>query len=189
MSFGLTAFLTAFVASVIAAPLMAWIARRTGMVDRPDGHRKLHDRAVPLTGGPTILISAFIAVAVTLWLFPDLLKSTANDAKFLVSLFASSGLIVVIGLIDDRYGLRGRQKLVGQILAAMVMLPSGIIVREVSAFGVTMSFGDLAPIVTLIWLVGATNALNLIDGVDGLASTTGIVLSVSIAAVDRKSVV
>ena len=183
MSFGLTAFLTAFAASVIAAPLMARIARRTGMVDRPDGHRKLHDNAVPLTGGPTILISMLVAVAATLWFYPGLLKSTHNDTNFLVSLFVSGGLIVAIGMIDDLYGLRGRQKLAGQILAALALLPSGIVVRQVSAFGLTMSFGDLAPIMTLIWLVGATNALNLIDGVDGLASTTGIVLSVSIAAV------
>ena len=183
MLFGLTAFLTAFVVSVVTAPLMARLASRVGLVDQPDQHRKLHERSVPLTGGPTILISAIVAVIVTLWLNPGLLEPTVNDAKFLASLFVSGGVIVLVGMIDDRYGLRGRQKLAGQILAALVLLPSGIIVREVSAFGITISFGDLAPIMTLLWLVGAINALNLIDGVDGLASTTGIVLSLAIAAV------
>ncbi|MCP4785106.1 MAG: undecaprenyl/decaprenyl-phosphate alpha-N-acetylglucosaminyl 1-phosphate transferase [Fuerstiella sp.] len=162
---------------------MARFARCVGLLDQPDDRRKLHDRPIPLTGGPTILISAFVAVTITLWLNPELLKPTVNDAKFLASLLVSGGLIVAIGVIDDRYGLRGRQKLAGQIVAALIMLPSGIIVSKVSAFGFTMSFGDLAPIMTLLWLVGATNALNLIDGVDGLASTTGIVLSLSIAAV------
>ncbi|HIE99153.1 MAG TPA: undecaprenyl/decaprenyl-phosphate alpha-N-acetylglucosaminyl 1-phosphate transferase [Fuerstia sp.] len=183
MPFGPAAFLTAFVASVILAPLVARFARRVGLLDQPDDHRKLHERPIPLTGGPTILISAIVAVTITLWLYPGLLKPTVNDAKFLASLFVSGGLIVAIGMIDDRYGLRGRQKLAGQILAALVLLPSGIIVREVSGFGVTISFGDLAPLMTLLWLVGAINALNLIDGVDGLASTTGIVLSLSVAAV------
>ncbi|MEO2019639.1 MAG: MraY family glycosyltransferase [Fuerstiella sp.] len=183
MPFGLLAFLTAFVVSAIVAPLTARFAHRVGLLDQPDDHRKLHGRPIPLTGGPTILISAIVAVAVTLWLNPGLLKPTVNDIKFLTSLLVAGGFIVAIGMIDDRYGLRGRQKLAGQIVAALIMLPSGIIVEEVSAFGLSISFGDLAPIMTLLWLIGATNALNLIDGVDGLASTTGIVLSLSIAAV------
>lgn len=183
MVFGLTAFFTAFVVSVMIAPLVARFASRVGLVDQPDQHRKLHERSVPLTGGPTILISTIVAVMVTLWLNPGLLEATVADTKFLASLFVSGGVIVLIGMIDDRYGLRGRQKLAGQIMAALVLLPSGIIVREISAVGITISFGDLAPIMTLLWLVGAINALNLIDGVDGLASTTGIVLSFAIAAV------
>ncbi|MCP4508538.1 MAG: undecaprenyl/decaprenyl-phosphate alpha-N-acetylglucosaminyl 1-phosphate transferase [Fuerstiella sp.] len=183
MLFGFTAFVTAFIVSVIIAPLVARFARNVGLVDQSDNHRKLHVRAIPLTGGPTVLVSTVVALAVTLWLYPGLLQPTVNDAKFLGLLFLSSGLLVLVGMIDDRYGLRGRQKLVGQILAALVLLPSGIIVSEVSAFGFTISFGDLASIMTLLWLLAAINALNLIDGVDGLASTTGIVLSLAIAAV------
>ena len=183
MSSGLLAFLAALFASTTAAPLFARIALRLGLVDAPDDHRKLHDKPVPLTGGPTILLSTIFAVAITLWWFPDLLRPTANDIKFLLGLFIAGGLIVTIGLIDDRFGMRGRQKLAGQILAACILLPTGITIREISIVGIPISFGDLAPIVTLIALVGAMNALNLIDGVDGLACTTGIVLSISIAAV------
>ena len=183
MSFGLLAFLTAFFISALTAPVAGRLALRLGIVDAPDGHRKLHARAVPLTGGPTLFVASFAAVAATLWWFPDLLKSTANDRMFLMALCAAGGFIVTIGLIDDRFGLRGRQKLAGQIIAALIMLPSGIVIREMSVFGIDISFGDFAPIVTLVTLVGAMNALNLIDGVDGLACTTGIVLSLSIAAV------
>ena len=183
MLFGFTAFLAAFFVSVVTAPLMARLASRVGLVDQPDKHRKIYERPVPLAGGPTVLISTTVAIAVTLWLNPGLLEPTVNDVKFLGALLVSGGVIVLTGMIDDRYGLRGRQKLAGQILAALVLLPSGIIVGEVSAFGLTISFGDLAPIMTLLWIVGAVNALNLIDGVDGLASTTGIVLSFAIAAV------
>lgn len=183
MSFGLLAFGCAFAVSAVAAPLIARLSVRLGLVDAPDAHRKLHARAVPLTGGPTILIASVSAIAVTLFFFPDLLKPTAHDTKFLVALFASGSLIVLIGLIDDRFGMRGRQKLLGQIVAGIIMLPSGIIIREISVFGIQVSFGDLGPIVTLICIVGAINALNLIDGVDGLASTTGIILSLSFAAI------
>ena len=117
----------------------------------------------------------------TLIWYPDLLKSTAHDVTFLVGLFVSGGG-VALGVIDDRFGMRGRQKLLGQLVAASILLPTGIIIREASVFGIHISFGDLAPLVTLLALVGAINALNLIDGVDGLACTTGIVLSLSIAA-------
>ncbi|MFY9252164.1 MAG: MraY family glycosyltransferase [Fuerstiella sp.] len=183
MSFGLLAFVTAFFASAITAPLVGRVATRFGVVDAPDGHRKLHEMPVPLTGGPTLLITIIVAVTTTLLAYPGLLAPTTNDIKFLLSLFFAGLLIVGVGIVDDRFGVRGRQKLAAQILAGIIMLPSGITVREVSILGFHMSFGDLAPIVTLLCIVGAINALNLIDGVDGLASTTGIVLSLSIAGV------
>ena len=183
MSFGFLAFAAAFLVSAVTAPVVGRLATRLGVVDSPDGHRKLHARAVPLTGGPTLLITMIASVAVTLLVYPNLLAPTANDIKFLLALFVAGSLIVGIGIIDDRFGVRGRQKLAAQILAGIIMLPSGITVREVSILGCHISFGDLAPIITLLGIVGAINALNLIDGVDGLASTTGIVLSLSIAGV------
>ena len=183
MGQSLLAFFAALVASLIAAPLVAKVAIALGVVDKPDRHRKLHAGTVPLTGGPTVLISGTLAIAVTLWWFPTLLLETMGDKQFLICLFAASSLLVLVGLVDDRFGLRGRQKLLGQILAAMVMLPSGITLETASVLGMPIHFGDLGTIVTVCWLVGAINALNLIDGVDGLASTTGIVLSLSIAAV------
>ncbi len=101
----------------------------------------------------------------------------------MISLLAASVVIVVVGICDDRWGLRGRHKLFGQFLAAAIMIPSGILIKQIEIFGLTVEFGDLASLVTLFWILGAVNALNLIDGVDGLASTTGLILSLSIAAV------
>ena len=63
------------------------------------------------------------------------------------------------------------------------MVPSGILIQRIELFGYPIEFGDVAPFVTVFWILGAVNALNLIDGVDGLASTTGIILSLSVAAV------
>ncbi|MEZ6061789.1 MAG: MraY family glycosyltransferase [Planctomycetaceae bacterium] len=143
----------------------------------------MHERPVPLTGGPTLLFSTCIGIAVTLWFFPRALYTTMGDKLFLQYLCASGIVLVGVGMLDDRYQLRGRQKLFGQFLAAVIMLPSGITMQQASAFGLQVNFGDLAPLITVFWLLGAINALNLIDGVDGLASTTGIVLSLSLAAV------
>ena len=183
MNPGLISFLSALACSVIFAPIVALIARRLGVVDRPDGHRKLHARIVPLAGGPTVLISLFVGLGATLWMHPTLLQPTYADTRFLVLLAIAGSLIVVVGILDDKIGLRGRQKLFGQFLAALIMIPSGIAIRKIQVFGIPIEFGDFSSIVTVFWILGAINALNLIDGVDGLASTIGIVLSLSVAAV------
>lgn len=176
-------FIASALCAAITAPLVACVARRTGIVDRPDGHRKLHASSVPLVGGPTVLVSVIVALIVAVTFVRDSFSLTGGDLKFLLSLAGASLLIVSVGILDDRFGLRGRQKLAGQFLAALIMLPSGIVIQRISIFGHVVQFGDLAPFITIFWILGAINALNLIDGVDGLASTTGIVLSLSIAAV------
>ena len=183
MNASVLSFLSAFACSVAFAPIVALIACRIGMVDRPDGQRKLHSRIVPLTGGPVVLISLFVGLGTTLWIHPTLLQATAGDIRFLVSLAIAGILIVTLGILDDKFGLRGRQKLFGQFLVALIMLPSGIAIRKIQVFGIPLEFGDFSAIVTVFWILGAINALNLIDGVDGLASTIGIVLSLSVAGV------
>ncbi|MEY3173513.1 MAG: putative undecaprenyl-phosphate N-acetylglucosaminyl 1-phosphate transferase [Planctomycetota bacterium] len=169
--------------AAFAAPLVAVFCRKLGIVDRPDGQRKLHARSVPLTGGPTLVLSLISGLAAALWVDPQVLAETRGDASFLLCLSAAAAVIVIVGMLDDRFSLRGRQKLLGQFIAACLMLPSGIAVDHVSLFGFSVHFGDLGFLFTLFWILGAINALNLIDGVDGLASTTGIVLALSVAAV------
>lgn len=179
----LFAFVAAFAICAAAAPLVGILARAIGMIDRPDNHRKLHRSAIPMTGGPLLLFSGGAAIALVLWYDPGLLSADKGDLQFLTWLLAASLVIVLVGAIDDRVGLRGRQKLIGQLVAAALMVPSGITLSKVVVFGHAIEFGDLSPLITVFWIVGAINALNLIDGVDGLASTTGIVLSLSVAAV------
>lgn len=183
MNPSLLTFIVSLSASVFIAPMVGKLCRLLNIVDKPDGHRKLHSEAVPLTGGPTIVFSLIAALGVTILFFPDALKETRGDFSFLVSLSCAAAVIVLVGLLDDRFGLRGRQKLLGQFAAALIMLPSGIQIRSVEILGYPIEFGDLSIVVTVFWILGAINSLNLIDGVDGLASTTGIVLSLSIAAV------
>ncbi len=179
----LLALLIAFGVSALSAPLVARFARRLGIVDRPDRHRKLHRKNIPLVGGPTLLFSGVVAIVATRLIFPDVLRESRGDTAFLSSLLLASVAIVALGLLDDRFGIRGRQKLAGQLIAACIMLTADITISRVTFFGWVIEFGHFAPLITVIWILGAINALNLIDGVDGLASTTGIVLSLSIAAV------
>ena len=95
MNASVISFLSAFACSVAFAPIVALVARRIGMVDRPDGQRKLHSRIVPLTGGPVVLISLFVGLGTTLWIHPTLLQATAGDIRFLVSL-AIAGILIVM---------------------------------------------------------------------------------------------
>ena len=179
----LLAFLIAFAVSTLAAPLVARLGRRFGFVDIPDAHCKLHRNPVPLAGGPTLLLSGLLALATTVFLYPEFLRDSPGDRAFLTALFFASLVIVGLGLLDDRFALRGRQKLAGQLIAALIMLGGHITITHVTFLGLDIHFGHFAPVITVAWILGAINALNLIDGVDGLASTTGIVLSLSIAAV------
>ena len=135
MNASVLSFLSAFACSVAFAPIVALVACRIGMVDRPDGQRKLHSRIVPLTGGPVVLISLFVGLGTTLWIHPTLLQATAGDIRFLVSLAIAGILIVTLGILDDKFGLRGRQKLFGQFLVALIMLPSGIAIRPSAPIG------------------------------------------------------
>ncbi len=183
MNSSVVAIISASLASLTLAPVIGTACRWLGIVDKPDGHRKLHSHAVPLTGGPTVLLSIVVSIAITTYAFPGLLSASEGDVRFLLSLAGAAIVIVFVGMLDDRFGLRGRQKLAGQFLAALIMVPSGILIRRIELFGYPIEFGDVAPFVTVFWILGAVNALNLIDGVDGLASTTGIILSLSVAAV------
>lgn len=154
MSFILLTLVVGFSVAVLAAPATAIVCRHLQIVDRPDGHRKLHSKIVPLTGGPTLLISVAAAVAAGIAWQPDVLAATKGDAWFLFCLSLATAVLVTVGMLDDRFGLRGRQKLAGQIIAAAIMVPSGIEVNQVSIFGEPVSLGVFSVCFTVFWIVG-----------------------------------
>jgi len=126
---------------------------------------------------------------------PAKLRATYEQ---LPALLLAGLIIVLVGLIDDWKGLRGKYKLLGQVVAASVLICGGLVIRRICVFGLdipfdvpsfsTMIFGreivfaPLAYLFTLLWLLGAINALNLLDGIDGLATILGIILCFTIAA-------
>jgi len=97
------------------------------------------------------------------------------------ALFLAGLVIVIVGLFDDRKGMPGKQKLLFQIVAAMILILNGLLIERVILFGYVLDFGWFAYPLTLFWLLGAINALNLLDGIDGLATMLGIILSCAIA--------
>ncbi|MEX0714328.1 MAG: MraY family glycosyltransferase, partial [Pirellulales bacterium] len=172
----------AFFASTLATPLVRALARRCRLTDRPDGHRKLHGQAVPLGGGLAVLVAAGLTIALALLLSEPVRLLLLAKPWELAALLAASAVIVFVGLVDDRVGLRGRHKLLGQLCAAGILLAAGLVIKNVSVFEFDIRLGLLAVPFTIFWLLGAMNSVNLIDGVDGLATTVGVILSLAIAA-------
>ena len=173
----------ALVASLLLTPWVRLLAKRLNIVDYPDEHRKLHPAATPLGGGIAVFAAFVVSVAFVACLSDSQRAAFASDRLYVFGLAIASVIICSVGLLDDRFGLRGRQKLVGQVIASSFLIGSGLCIRQVQIFDWTIHLGLLSVPFTMFWLLGAINALNLIDGVDGLATGVGIVLSVCIAAI------
>lgn len=172
----------AFLLAAALTPSVRRLALRLGVVDKPDGHRKLHGRTVPLGGGVAVFLSMIFAIGAGMLFETPWSQALRGDPSFLIAIGGSSLLIVIIGLVDDRFELRGRQKLIGQIVAVFTLVTLGdLAIQRISLFGVDIELGLMAVPFTMFWLLGAINALNLIDGVDGLATTVGVVFSAALA--------
>jgi UDP-GlcNAc:undecaprenyl-phosphate GlcNAc-1-phosphate transferase len=106
---------------------------------------------------------------------------TGEHGPVYFGLFLASAVIAIVGVIDDRRGLRGRHKLIGQLVAVVIVMSFGLQVRSIGLFGSHIDLGSLAPFFTAFWLLGAINSLNLIDGMDGLLGSVGIIVTLSMA--------
>jgi UDP-GlcNAc:undecaprenyl-phosphate GlcNAc-1-phosphate transferase len=149
--------------SALLTPIIIVIASKTGIVDAPGG-RKIHDRVTPLLGGAVIIIS-FISA---------LLANMILDARD-IALIAGGTVVAIVGLIDDWKSIRARYKLVIQIIVVIILIRSGIIL---DLFPIHTTWGYLLNAsLSIIWIVGLTNAMNFIDGMDGLATGVSAIIS------------
>jgi UDP-GlcNAc:undecaprenyl-phosphate GlcNAc-1-phosphate transferase len=173
----------AFVIALALTPVVARVAVRWGVVDRPDGRRKLHASPVPTVGGVAVF-TAFACVSVYL-------EHLARGAGKASALFLSAGgplvvagvIVMAVGLVDDTRGVRPATKLAFQLLAAGYLYYSGFRIEVLSnPFGAPLWLGLWSLPITLLWLIGMSNAINLIDGMDGLAAGLALVSTVGLMA-------
>ncbi len=153
------------------------LAPRLGFVDRPDGKRKTHARAVPVLGGAAIyftLLAMYVGNAV---LQGEGLGTQVNTT----AMMASCTLFFFLGLVDDIRPLRPRHKFIGQILASVPFVLMGTSIESIHLFGFSMELGYLGIAFTILWLVTCSNIVNLVDGLDGLASSIGIIVLSTVA--------
>jgi UDP-GlcNAc:undecaprenyl-phosphate GlcNAc-1-phosphate transferase len=178
--FFLIAVAVAFCSSLLLTPLVRRLARWLEIVDAPDQQRKQHVQAIPLCGGVAVLLSFWLAIAALGLAGRHWSVDLFEDLRLELGAACATAFICCVGVLDDRFELRGRQKLLGQVVAAAMLVGGGLQIERFVAFGVTVELGLLAIPFTLFWLLGAVNSLNLLDGMDGLATSIGIILSSAI---------
>jgi UDP-GlcNAc:undecaprenyl-phosphate/decaprenyl-phosphate GlcNAc-1-phosphate transferase len=159
--------LSSAVLALLLTPVIGRSSTRLGLVDAPGG-RKVHLQSVPRLGGLAVVVAAGLAL-VLVWI---LQPSPVDPAvwKAMRPFLVAGGLIFVIGIVDDVRGLGPGWKLLCEFAAAAIVMWSGLLIERVTILGSTWPLGWLTWPVTAGWLVGVTNAFNLIDGIDGLAA-------------------
>ena len=168
----LAAFLGAFGITLLTTPFAKWLAFRLHAIDQPKA-RGMHTRPMPRLGGVAIVLGFMATVLV---LFPYI---QGLERRQFVGFLIGCAIIVVLGIFDDIYTLRARFKLVFQIIAALVVVFSGIRI-EVVLWPITTALEFFSIPFTLLWIVGVTNAVNLIDGLDGLAAGVSSIAAFSL---------
>ncbi len=158
----IAAFASAFGISLLATPFAKSLALKLGAIDYPK-KRGMHNVPMPRLGGIAIVLGFMITMIILLPFTPAL-----QTVQFLG--FALGALIIVcVGILDDVFGLKAKTKLAFQIVAALVVVFTGTRISIVN-WPFAANISAFAAPITLVWIIGMTNAVNLIDGVDGLAA-------------------
>lgn len=171
--------LLAFAFAAAIEPVIIAYAEKKGLYDR-GGARKIHNGNIPRLGGVGIAVSFMLSIAV-LGLFQKSLIHDFSEKYRLWPVIVSGSMMFILGLIDDLVDLRARFKFGIQLCAAVLLISVGFRFRVVPVpWGDGMlDFGIFSYPLTLIWIIGITNALNLIDGLDGLAGGISFIASLS----------
>ena len=155
--------LITFIFSAIIMELMKKVATHIGAIDMPrsdEGNRHIHKKATPKLGG----VGIFLGFLLGYMLFGE-------QSVRMNSILIGSFIVVLTGLIDDIKPIRAMHKFICHLIAAAVIVfYGGILLDNISAFGLNMNFGIFAYPLTILFIVACTNIINLIDGLDGLSS-------------------
>lgn len=153
------ALVICFFAALFITPLVKKLAIKIGAVDKPND-RKVHKKLMPRLGGLGIFLSFLIGFLIFL---PETIEAWP--------IFVGAIIIIITGMLDDLFELTAKAKLGGQLLAAVVTVLGGVQMEFITLpNGEMLHFGYLAIPITILWIVAITNAINLIDGLDGLAA-------------------
>jgi len=193
------AAILAFAVAAVVTPLVRRLSWRLGVVDKPGGERKLHGRPVALLGGLAIFLAIALSVVASValgWLPGEHIKG-----KYLAGIIAAALILAVGGMLDDAYDLPPARQIAWPVLAALVIVASGIGIKYITnplggqifldRYAVTaLWFGGIpykisliADLFTVCWLLGMTYTTKFLDGLDGLVSGITVIGALVIAAV------
>lgn len=164
--------------SLVLTPLARRFAIKFNFIDVPKDNRRVHTKAIPLLGG----LAIFLAVIIAIFIFLDYKGER-------LGLLIGSTLILASGIIDDKYNLSPKAKMGFQILAAIILVVFGVRIEFFTNpfnMGQSLVFLEFLSVpITIFWIVGITNTINLIDGLDGLAAGVSMISSVSLMFIAR----
>lgn len=171
-------FLISFAISLILTPVVIKVGPKFGYLDIPKDNRRMHKRPMPIAGGVAIYLAATVAILVFIPL-----------NKNIISLLIGSTVILISGLLDDKYSISPKAKIFFQLVAGLIIALSG---SQIEFFTNIISTKEVVWLkylsipVTLFWICGITNTVNLIDGLDGLAAGISLISAVSLMCIALK---
>ncbi|MEA1973838.1 MAG: MraY family glycosyltransferase [Candidatus Cloacimonadota bacterium] len=157
--------IVSFLASYSLVPLMIKLALKINLVDQPN-HRKVHKKVTPLIGGISIFVGFILISSYTIFIFKDYYFDFRT-----ISYLVSATIIVILGVIDDKFGMQPLPKMIGQFFAAALFI---------YAYNLSHLFGPAyvtIPII-LLWIIGLINALNFLDNMDGIISGMAAIIAI-----------
>ncbi|HET7700495.1 MAG TPA: MraY family glycosyltransferase [Candidatus Limnocylindria bacterium] len=181
--------LLAFLLAAVITPLVGRVAERFGLLDMPGG-RRLHPRPIARPGGLAIAL-AFGITILLFWLVdryagrPFLIPEEVRSPRFTLTALAAA-LGMTLGLIDDAFELRARWQFLGQCVVAAIIVGAGIridFIDDPLGAGLIQLATPVAIAFTFFWIVGMNNALNFIDGLDGLAAGVAAIAAATLGAI------
>ena len=177
------ALITAFLVALITTPIVKSLARKWGAVDVPKDGRRMHDHPIPRMGGLAIFLGFLLSVI----LFIPFVQPDGLGFQ-LKGMLLGAVIIVVLGILDEIYALPALPKLIVQIVAAVIAVWSGNVIETISNPNIFSNdlYWELRWLsipVTVIWIVAVTNAVNLIDGLDGLACGVSTISSMTVLVI------
>ncbi|MBR5741939.1 MAG: undecaprenyl/decaprenyl-phosphate alpha-N-acetylglucosaminyl 1-phosphate transferase [Firmicutes bacterium] len=179
-------FFTAFAAAFALTPVARKLAEKVGAIDMPKA-RGVHTKPMPRFGGFAIYLGGLIAMLIFLPLFGEkrVFGETLEPSTQLFGLIGGSVVIFLIGVVDDIKGLSPKVKFIGQLVAALIVCLAGIRIDFIGFPSAPEGYlyfpWYLSYPITILWIVGITNTINLMDGLDGLAAGLSLISSACIA--------
>lgn len=176
-------FLLAFITAYVFTPYTVRLARKVKALDIPKDSRKIHKKIMPRLGGIAI-VAGFLVSATYLiitMLIEKKLDIFANNYHIkLIGFFLGILILEIFCYLDDTKGINPIVKLLGQLIAAIIVVASGLVMDQIiiARAGTIISNELFLKFFTVLWIVGITNAINLIDGLDGLSSGVSLISSI-----------
>lgn len=167
-----TSLCACFVIALVITPLTKQFSIKIGATDHPN-HRKIHKRAMARSGGLAIFFAFFIGLFI----------AQPEDSS-IIPIIIGAIIMTLTGFVDDLFQISARWKLFGQVAAALAVIAGGVHLEFINLpFDVRWQLGWLSLPLTSLWIIGVTNAINFIDGLDGLAAGVSSIILMAITTV------